>query len=681
MHGRSPWQRCAARLVPPDCPPRAAAAVLRRLLLGTVLAVLVLLPQLGDAVTAQYDTWTHLFFASHYVFDWFAPVDARWYLGLEVTRYPPLSHQVLALLTTPLVAAGVDLRVALVTVYKLVVAALTAALPLAVYQYGRELVDVRSAATGAVVAAVFSGWWMMLLGFGQYPTVFAVVVTLFGARALGVALRTRTRRHVALVTGLTATVPMIHHFSVISFLPAAYATVVGAYLWKEVDVRGRVRSALGTTGVRTRLVVLRRTGREVGEELWPAVVAGLAAVIVATSALFPFVEFLLFGPSQAPIPHGSRQSWLAGRVWTRPQFAVTLFAGSLLLGAIPLVLVVAWRRRSPGALIATGTATVTGVLAFGFTTPLPRLVYPGLAETLTYYRFAAWGGLLLLPALGLTVETLLRQHWLGWIVDRRRRIGGTTEGVPLVRVPSESPTGGRNGEARDARADGSPPSVGRESGSVPARSRGATIALALVGAILLSQVVVATGVASYGAQSPDRQAAAEEIGAFVEADERWRYRYLTLGMGQELGLVGIEAPRAATIDGNYNTGRSPERVPYLVRSGAGPLSNAKYSAPGRRALGFYLERHEQYHVRYVFSADRWYAETLRDNGYELLHEWPGSDVRVWHDPDVDPAYTDPPGPTRGSDPAMYVWGVVPLLTLLGTLACWAWVLWRPPTRG
>ena len=46
-----------------------------------------------------YDAFVHIFFADHYARSWFEPWDNRWYTGFNVTSYPPLVHQLTALLS------------------------------------------------------------------------------------------------------------------------------------------------------------------------------------------------------------------------------------------------------------------------------------------------------------------------------------------------------------------------------------------------------------------------------------------------------------------------------------------------------------------------------------------------------------------------------------------------------
>jgi hypothetical protein len=129
-------------------------AVRKRLFVAVVVAVFVLLPQADKLVTAPYDSWTHLFFASHYLQGWFASVDTRWYLGLPVYGYPPLAHQLLAVVSVPLARLGFDTTDALTASYTVLALVCTALYPLAVYAYSRVLVSKRAASYGALVASV-----------------------------------------------------------------------------------------------------------------------------------------------------------------------------------------------------------------------------------------------------------------------------------------------------------------------------------------------------------------------------------------------------------------------------------------------------------------------------------------------------------------------------------------------
>src|SRR5262245_34976294 len=53
---------------------------------------------LSGQVWHSYDFPTHVFFATHYQRGWWALWETRWFEGFDVASYPPLTHQLAALL-------------------------------------------------------------------------------------------------------------------------------------------------------------------------------------------------------------------------------------------------------------------------------------------------------------------------------------------------------------------------------------------------------------------------------------------------------------------------------------------------------------------------------------------------------------------------------------------------------
>src|SRR6266436_6157493 len=47
----------------------------------------------------SFDTNFHIFFASHYAQHWFNPWNEKWFAGFSQTTSPPLTHQLIALLS------------------------------------------------------------------------------------------------------------------------------------------------------------------------------------------------------------------------------------------------------------------------------------------------------------------------------------------------------------------------------------------------------------------------------------------------------------------------------------------------------------------------------------------------------------------------------------------------------
>jgi hypothetical protein len=68
------------------------------LLLGVTAFLFNLGLSLSGFYNWNYDGWAHLFFSSHYMNSWFNTWEPGWFGGFSVTAYPPLVHQLLALL-------------------------------------------------------------------------------------------------------------------------------------------------------------------------------------------------------------------------------------------------------------------------------------------------------------------------------------------------------------------------------------------------------------------------------------------------------------------------------------------------------------------------------------------------------------------------------------------------------
>src|SRR5215216_6808955 len=93
----------------------------------------------------SYDAYTHMLFANHYAEDWFSLWETRWYTGFTVISYPPLTHQLIALLIPFL---GFDRAFALVL---WIVASLY---PFGVYAFSRIFTGKTSASYAALASAI-----------------------------------------------------------------------------------------------------------------------------------------------------------------------------------------------------------------------------------------------------------------------------------------------------------------------------------------------------------------------------------------------------------------------------------------------------------------------------------------------------------------------------------------------
>ncbi len=316
----------------------------------------------------SYDAYNHIFFADHYVRDWWSLWETRWYAGFAINSYPPLTHQLIALLShiTGLEAAFAILLWGAVTLF-----------PFAIYAFSKIFTGEAAGSYAAVGAALLPSLFLTAHPFGQLPTLFGTLFALSGAVALARFLRTGKLLDGALAVSLVITMMAAHH-AVLLFFP----WVVGA-----VSLR-----ALADHGVRT-----------------PAVVTRLAvfASAAAAGALLVIWPFWAWGRSQelqTTIDHLSRHNFFAD------PFAAVLFflpVYGLLILYLPLAFRMAVRKRFRGLGFAFGLLFLLGL---GDTTPLPRLLFGDGWAWLTYDRFGFWASLMILPFLGVSLAILVRRR-------------------------------------------------------------------------------------------------------------------------------------------------------------------------------------------------------------------------------------------------------------------------------
>ncbi|MDE3192646.1 MAG: O-antigen ligase family protein [Chloroflexota bacterium] len=312
----------------------------------------------------SYDAATHEFFADHYARSWWGLWEPRWSGGFDVSSYPPLVHQILALLG---MAMGPDAAFGALLLATLV------AFPLAVHAFARLFVPEREAGAAAIVGVFLPALSLTAHTFGQLPTLVALTLALLvavewtrfveGGRALHLA-------SAAVLTGVTFTA---HHATPILFLPPVLAAcfALGA---RRVDLAARIGRALLATG---------------------------ASFAVGVLAVVPLWLWALGAPHQVPIPHASRADLLVD-LTAQDQFFWAMY------GVVPaLAGIGVWAYRTRAAVIAACLATGFAVVGLGGTTPIPALIFGAGWQWLTYDRFALWAAVALLPCAGIAVDRLL----------------------------------------------------------------------------------------------------------------------------------------------------------------------------------------------------------------------------------------------------------------------------------
>lgn len=335
---------------------------------GMVLALAFHGPLIaGGLFRYSWDAATHIFFADHYRRSWFSLWDPRWFGGFSVRSYPPLTHQLLALVS---LSFGYDAAFAFLLLATLVL------FPAAVWRFARLFVSPAAATAAAMISPFVPGLALAAHAFGQLPTVVALTLALFLVVEFTRFVERGGAIRFGLMVGLSGTVFAAHHATALFFLApallAASATI------------------LPGSGARALSIRLRRV-----------IVAAIGCALAGAIVVLPFWLWAQSGVSDAFIPHNSRNDFL------RDLNAQALYLWGI-YGLIPALAVYGlWRRHDRRTAAVAALAGVLGILGLGGTTPLPSLVFGRQWQWLTYDRFALWGAVCLLPLAGIAISYLL----------------------------------------------------------------------------------------------------------------------------------------------------------------------------------------------------------------------------------------------------------------------------------
>jgi hypothetical protein len=345
----------------------------------TFLAALVVhLPLLLMKLPLKsYDANFHIFFASHYLHDWFNPWNPKWYAGFSQTTYPPLPQQWLALVSRLI---GLDMAYMAIQFVAILL------LSVGVYRFSLLWVDRRSASFAALASVFLGSECFLIYSAGQLSTTFAAPLYLNALPYLFDWVRHGKGRSFLKGGALFVAAAAAHHATLL-FGSFFFAVPVLALVF--FDKRDGERISTPKFLLRTGIIVL-------------IVGAAVAAV------LLPFWIALIHYPvTQTPISHPSRANYLLSPQWGLNYFVIPY--GALIL-ALPFILLRGSSKvRLRPLLIGFWLAFLVGL---GGTTPVGRLVLGRAFEVLTMERFSYWATLLALPFVGLLATELIDRFQL-----------------------------------------------------------------------------------------------------------------------------------------------------------------------------------------------------------------------------------------------------------------------------
>lgn len=531
-----------------------------------------------------YDAYVHLFFADHYAENWFETWNPKWYTGFNITSYPPLVHQGIAILS---MVAGLKLAF---VIWALGVIILFIR---GVYHFSALFVPEPAMKYVGLLAVFSFSFTEALHVFGQLPSLTGVSILLNACPFIYKWFREKKMRDFVTALSLLALTTCAHHVTTIFGMVFFVLPVIALALMDNLMVQQDKRVTIG------------QFIKAIYQQIIPAGTFGLAVITITIFVILPYWLWSKSDPiTQIPIPHGSRENFIA-----EPNLGIVFFLipWGMMLFALPYIFQKFFSRR----LVFFGLSfTLLFILGTGGTTPIPRMILGNTAyDILTLDRFTFWATVMALPMWGWflydLIEGQLAQYWIKkdrtWIVR--------------------------------------------------------TLSIFLIsGTLLLTAVTI--NLSNFKPMQPD-QIDMVPIVNFLERDNHDKWRYLTLGFGDQVAWLSANTD-AQTVDGNYHSVR---RLPELTSRAVERLENAKYlGMEGLGALQQFLTIPHNFYLKYIFSNDKFYEPILYFTGWKRTGSLE-NDIVVWERPDVPFLPTLLPRKDIPRYQKM-IWGLAPMSVLL-----------------
>lgn len=560
----------------------------RLLFVALIIAVLFHGSALVHNVDKTYDAFVHIFFADHYARSWFEPWEYRWYTGFPVTSYPPLSHQLIALLSK---IGGLKFG------FMVVILSALCFFIVGIYRFSQLWVSKRSAGYAALFAVVASSIMQTIHIYGQLPTMIGIACLTNALPEVYGYFRTSQRRY--LVSGLVILGVTVasHHVTTIFGMVFFIAPIVATALLDEVGVKGSFFN------VAKDAIVLAFKKWKLFFTFF--VIAGVEIVFI----IFPYWFWSKTDPiTQVSIPHGSRDSFIEVTSSGLMFFIIPLGFTLLML---PYIFRSLYIRRNIFLALSFSLLLLLGT---GGTTPIPKLLLGKNAfEILTLDRFTFWASVIAIPFVGDFFRRLVEGDVRERVISRY--------GKKMYRFTS-------------------------------------ILMISLVG----FQALFIADFHNFRALQP-QSVDVQPILSFLERDQHDRWRFMTLGFGDQMAWLSANTS-ALSIDGNYHSAR---RVPEMTTQPLERLENSKFKGiQGIGSLQQFLTIPEKYHLKFIFSNDKFYDPILYFAGWERVQRLENG-IMVWQKHDV------PPLPTVLPQKEMPVvqkrmWGILPLFAFVVMLA-------------
>ena len=557
------------------------------LALATAVGLLFHGASFFNTLEDTYDFHVHTFFADHYARSWFEPWEPRWYTGFSLMSYPPLVHQLIAILSF---IGGIRFG-AFLLAFGIIVLFVTGA-----YRFSKIFtINDESAGYAALVAVFCPSIIEALHVFGQLPTMMGISWLLHAIPEIYLFVRWGKIRYYLNAVSILAVAVASHHvtpiFGMVFFVLPVMATAV-------MDGAKAEAGTYKAITIRLFIVYVFKYFKRI-------IAIGLSAIFVVAFVILPYWILTKNDPiAQVPIPHGSRDSF------------IEVFSSGLVFFIVPwgffLVFLpfLFYRIYSKRNVFLGLSFSLLVLLGTGGTTPLPKMILGENAfSILTLERFTFWATIQSIP---FAAEFLWR-FFEGNIYQR------------IVRSYS-------------------------------------VIKYRFLVVVMIAMIFISSGFTmnlGFFRPTQPKPVNMDPIVNFLKNDKHDKWRFLTLGFGDQMALLSSKTD-ALTIDGNYHSAR---RIPELTTRAIERLENSKYrGVEGIGTLQQFLAAPELFHLKYIFSNDKFYDPLLYFSGWQRVKLMTNG-IMVWERSDVSPlpsVLPEKPFPLYQK----IMWGTMPIAVLL-----------------
>lgn len=456
----------------------------------------------------------------------------------------------------------------------------------------------------ALIAVFVSSFIETFHIFGQIPTLMGISLLMHSFPSIYLFVRTGSKWELAKSISLISITVCSHHvtplFGMVFFVfPLLGMAVMDESMFQKFGVNDL---KLYQESKKITIIEFLQTAIKLLPRL---MVYGLMAVLTMVIFILPYWLISKSDPiTQVPIPHGSRDNFFEV-VSSGFIFFMVPWGFSLLF-----LWYFFYRFFSKRYIFYGLSFSLLFLLGTGGTTPIPRkMLGENAFNILTLDRFTFWATMISLPFLG----EFIYRFFLG---DYSQYIK-TKYGDILKNILS-----------------------------------GFLIFII----ILWSITIIALG---YFKPFQPQKINILPIVNFLNQDQHYKWRYLTLGFGDQMAWLSSQT-YAQMIDGNYHSAR---RLPELTTRAVERLEGAKFrGVEGIGSLQQMLTNADKYHLKFIFSNDKFYDPMLFFYGWERLTLLENG-IWIWQKVSVTPL-TDLQYKKEAPTYQKIMWGILPMFAII-----------------